>query len=91
MAALYLDESWLSRGIVLVGGFPGLGSGVLYFHGLTSWGWACCRQSIRRWDGCGLEPWLTARPAAHAVFGGEKKSTRSSNAEAQGGSRLAKS
>ena len=39
-AALHLDESWLSREIVLVGGFMGLASGVLYFRDLPIWaGW----------------------------------------------------
>ncbi len=39
-AALHLDESWLSREIVLVGGFLGVSSGMLVFGGLPSWlGW----------------------------------------------------
>jgi DMSO reductase iron-sulfur subunit len=39
-AALHLDESWLSREIVLVGGFLGLAAGVLHLGSLPSWvGW----------------------------------------------------
>ena len=39
-AALHLDGSWLSREIVLIGGFLGLATGVLYFGRLPSWaGW----------------------------------------------------
>ena len=39
-AALHLDESWLSREIVLIGGFLGLAAGVFFFGGLPSWiGW----------------------------------------------------
>jgi len=39
-AALHLDESWLSREIVLVGGFLGLAAGVLYLGSLPTWaGW----------------------------------------------------
>jgi len=39
-AALHLDESWLSREIVLVGGFLGLAAGVLYRGSLPIWaGW----------------------------------------------------
>jgi len=35
-AVLHLDESWLSREIVLVGGFMALAAGALYFPGLPS-------------------------------------------------------
>jgi len=39
-AALHLDESWLSREIVLIGGFLGLAAGVLYLGNLPTWaGW----------------------------------------------------
>ena len=39
-AALNPGKSWLSREIVLVGGFLGLAAGVLYFDGLPAWvGW----------------------------------------------------
>jgi len=39
-AALHLDESWLSREIVLIASFLGLAAGVLYFGGLPWWtGW----------------------------------------------------
>ena len=36
-AALHVDESWLSREIVLVGGFLAASSGVLIIGGLPSW------------------------------------------------------
>jgi DMSO reductase iron-sulfur subunit len=36
-AVLHFDASWLSREIVLVGGFLALAAGVLYFQGLPSW------------------------------------------------------
>ncbi|MEN8007344.1 MAG: 4Fe-4S dicluster domain-containing protein [Candidatus Krumholzibacteriota bacterium] len=39
-AALHLDESWLSREIVLIGGFLALAAGALYFGGWPTWaGW----------------------------------------------------
>jgi len=39
-AALHLDESWLSREIVLIEGFLGLATGVLYSGSIPPWfGW----------------------------------------------------